>query len=81
MQALNQLCTEDVFSICTVTYILDILGVSHSSAACKLLRALHCIKYNSMSEEVREAIPRLLNEAMRPPSQAVATSILDGVEF
>lgn len=81
-QALNRLLNERHFSICTLDSIADVLGTSRNTEAYRLLRALHCIDYAAMSPQMREALPQLINEALRPahthnPATAAAMTGLD----
>lgn len=79
--ALNHLFNERHFSICTLDRVLDTMQGTQKSDAYKLLRTLHCVDYAAMPPELRNSIPTLVNEALRPPMVAcVATDVaLQGV--
>ncbi len=72
-QALDSLFTNDFFSICTVDKILVLVDRSRRTPAYELLSALHCVHYRDMNPELRDKIPHLVNEAMRPPPRCIAT--------
>jgi len=80
--ALNHLFTEKYFSVCTLDKILDVAEVSRKSAAYKLLSALHCVHYDQMTREVREALPHLVREALTPvtPCEAAEIALRDWKE-
>lgn len=81
-QALSHLLNHPYFDICQLQSIIEIIpNASRKSKAYDMLHALHCIHYKAMSPEVIKALPDLIREAITPPSQAVATAILDGVDF
>lgn len=69
------------FSICDLDKICEIVGARQSGDAYTLLRALHCIDYNAMDQELRNRIPLLVNEVLRQQSEVKALSsvMLDGV--
>jgi hypothetical protein len=80
--ALNSLFTENFFSICTLDKVMDIIGANDKTEAYKQLRALHCVHYNKMPPELREILPRLVNEALKFETLTVATDqALEGVVF
>lgn len=81
-QALDDLFTKQYFSICQLDSVMAVLNASKHSEAYKLLRALHCVDYGVMRPELRESIPQLVNECLRPPLvvDCSATSVaIDGV--
>lgn len=65
-EALNQLFTKSHFDICLLREILEIVGKPRGPAYA-LLSTMHCVNYSAMRPEVREAIPRLINELLCPP--------------
>lgn len=75
--ALNKLFTEDSFSICRVDELMKITG-GQKNAAYHLLRPLHCIPWGDMRPELREKIPDLVAEALKPlvPTQDVANQVM-----
>lgn len=79
--SLNKLFSEKHFNICTLDAILDTMQGSQRTEAYRLLRTLHCMDYAAMPRELRDCLPQLVNEALRPPETVcVATEIaLQGV--
>ncbi len=71
--AVNKLFNTRYFDICTVRDILDALGRSQNTTAFKLLKTLHCMNYEDMSEELRERLPKLLSEALAPKNKNTVT--------
>lgn len=71
--ALTRLFAEDTFSICRVDELLKLTG-GQRNAAYNLLRPLHCIPWSEMRPELREKIPDLVAEALKPvmPAQQAA---------
>lgn len=81
-QALDALFKKKFFSICTLDAILTTLDKPQKGKAYEMLRALHCVNYNEMSEEAKQLIPALINELLAPPAQCIATDeALAGVKF
>ena len=72
--SLNKLFTERHFSICTLDAILDCMQGTRHTEAHRLLRTLHCVDYASMSSELRNSIPLLVNEALQPPEVVCAAT-------
>lgn len=83
MVALNELFTKKHFNICALDSVLEVMNGTDRSEAYKLLRTLHCVDYSAMPPELRERIPALVNEAMRPKvATCIATDMaLQGVQF
>lgn len=83
-QALNDLFTKGHFSICGLNSILEVMGNPYRGEAYTLLRTLHCVDYNKMPADLRNRIPQLVNECLRPPepTACLATEVaLQGVEI
>lgn len=65
--ALKKLFSGKSFSICEVDTIGEILGANpRQHRNYPLLRALHCINYAEMTDEVRQALPAKVMECLRP---------------
>lgn len=81
--ALDHLFSARYFDICKLDAVMQIFNVSERSAAYQLLRPLHCIHYADMAPSLREQIPQLVNECLRPPVViCVATEgALAGLKF
>lgn len=84
MQALDHLFKSNYFDICKVRQLTEILQVSQRSEAFALLHSLHCVSYADMKPALRNQIPHLVNEALRPPEGDVceaATTAAHGLQF
>lgn len=65
MTALNDMVRKGYFSVCTVDRCAEILGISlRGSEPYRLLSALHCIHFNEMPRDVRNAIPEMIRECL-----------------
>jgi hypothetical protein len=80
-QALDHLLTNNFFDITTMQKIMEVIGADRDTDAYKLLTSLHCVHYSKMRPELRDSIPQLINEALRPRGIAreVVDAVLDGV--
>jgi hypothetical protein len=53
------------FSICTIDNVGKLLGIEpRGSDAYNVLHTLHCIDWNAMPPQLREAVPGLINECL-----------------
>jgi hypothetical protein len=65
LTALNAMMAKGYFDICTVDSVAELLGVSvRGSDAYKTLRPLHCVHWPQMPQELREAVPGLIQECL-----------------
>ncbi len=84
MQAVKHLLHERHFSVCQLDKVLDLMDAPRKSEAYRLLSALHCVNYTDMPADLRNRIPHLINEALRPQAaiscDAVRTAV-SGLEF
>lgn len=64
--ALNDLFTKKWFDMCNLNKVREIVNAPKNSEAYKLLDALHCVDYDKMPPDLRERIPHLVNEVLRP---------------
>lgn len=81
--ALNELFDKKHFSICRLDSVLEVMNGTRRSDAYRLLSTLHCVDYAAMTPDLRERIPALVNEALRPPVVVcLATEVaLQGVDL
>ena len=80
--ALNKLFSERHFSVCTLDTVMKVMNISDKSDAYKQLHALHCVDYADMSDDMRQVLPMLVNEALKLPVINMATQeALKGVSF
>lgn len=81
--ALGKLFDESYFCICTLNNVMDLIGSRRDGESYKLLRALHCIHYSKMDQDLRDRIPMLVNECLRQKSNvSVAQDMaMNGVEI
>lgn len=67
--ALKELFNGRHFSICDVDKIGEMIGTNPSKhPGYKYLRALHCVDYSKMTDEVREQLPNRVMDCLRPDS-------------
>lgn len=64
MTALNNMLADHHFNICAIDSVCKLLGVPASGEAYNLLRTLHCIDYAEMPQELRAAIPSLIEQIL-----------------
>lgn len=70
--ALNEMMRKPFFSICAVTDAADVLGCNpRLSVHYDDLRALHCIDWRRMPEELRRAVPVMIAECLALPPQFI----------
>lgn len=81
-EALRHLFTNSFFDICTVRNLVAMAGRSENTPAFQLLRTLHCVHYVDMDPQLRDQLPQLVNEALRPPPHLAAVDVAaQGVDF
>jgi hypothetical protein len=65
LTSLNSMMHKGYFDICTVDSVGELLGIKPREAdAYLILRPLHCIHFNRMPQELRDAIPSLIQECL-----------------
>ena len=64
LTALNNMLAKGFFDICTVNNVAKMLEVDPLGEAHTILQTLHCIHFNTMPAELRNAIPRLVQECL-----------------
>jgi len=62
---LNQIFSEDWFSICKITPLCEMLNISQATQEYKNLAALHCIHYNKLSPMLKRELPAMIKKALR----------------
>jgi hypothetical protein len=68
LTALNQMMTSRHFSICAVDDAAKALGTIPDGQAYKILRPLHCIAWQDMPRELRDAVPKLIERCLQVPA-------------
>ena len=81
--ALKKTLDKDFLDICMIDKVIELVGSRQSGEAYRLLRALHCVHFSAMDDELRSRIPMLINEVLnqQSPTAEVVGQILDGVNF
>ena len=64
LTSLNNMMDKGYFDICTVDSVAELLGVNAKGDAYSMLRPLHCVHWDKMPPEVREAVPGLIQECL-----------------
>jgi hypothetical protein len=64
MTALNNMLKKGHFDICTIQSVAELLNVHPKVEEYRMLHALHCIDYNNMPTEIREALPELIRRCL-----------------
>lgn len=80
LASLNKMMRSSFFSICEIDRLGEMLGVPvRSTQAYKLLYPLHCMHWDQMPNEVREAVPGLIKECLGTPVSQfnVQTEVVD----
>ncbi len=62
--AVLKLFDNNYFSICCLDTVIDLVGARKDGDAYKLLRAMHCVDYSKMPNDLRARIPLLVNEVL-----------------
>ena len=64
LTALNEMMAKGWFSISVIDKVGELLGVNPRCEAYRILAPLHCIDFDKMPDELRAAIPRLIQECL-----------------
>lgn len=65
LTALNSMMAKGHFSICTIDSVGELLGINPRGCdAYKILHPLHCIDWAKMPQELRDAVPGLIQECL-----------------
>lgn len=62
--ALNKMMDQGWFSICTIDNVAKLLGRNPKGQAYDILNALHCVHFDKMPKELRDAIPALIEQCL-----------------
>jgi hypothetical protein len=77
--ALNAMLRKGYFDICVIRCVAEMLDIEAEGDAYRTLAPLHCIHYEDMSAEVKDALPSLIKTLLgvEPmPRQRKATQII-----
>lgn len=64
LTALNHMMSKGHFDICTIDSVGKLLGVDPRGEAYDILRPLHCIDWAQMPEQLKEAVPSLIQRCL-----------------
>lgn len=62
--ALNDMMAKGWMDICTIRSVAEMLGRHPRGDAFEILRSLHCISFDKMPKELRDEIPRLIEQCL-----------------
>lgn len=62
--ALNVMMQKNYFSICAIDSVAKMLGVNPKSEAYDILLTLHCVDWDKMPKELKDAVPELIKECL-----------------
>lgn len=62
--ALNEMMSGSHFNVCTIDRIATMLQVNPKGEAYEVLHTLHCINWDKMPQELREAVPDLIRQCI-----------------
>lgn len=62
--ALNEMMSQRHFSICTIDTVGKLLNRNPAGDAYNILHSLHCIHFDRMPQELRDAIPALIEQCL-----------------
>lgn len=67
--ALNKMMRDGHVSVCTLRDVGTLLGADVRGAQVyPILATLHCVSFNGMAPELRDAIPDMIRECLNMPS-------------
>ena len=64
LTALNEMMNKSYFCISTIDKVATLLGVDPKGEAYNILSPLHCIDFDKMPAELRDAIPGLIEKCL-----------------
>ena len=64
LTALNNMMAKGWFDICTINSIAEMMGINPKCEAYRILHPLHCVHFDKMPDELRKAIPGLVQECL-----------------
>lgn len=62
--SLNSMMSKGYFDICTIDTVGKLMEVNPKGEAYTMLHPLHCVHFDKMPPDVREAIPSLIQECL-----------------
>jgi hypothetical protein len=62
--ALNEMMAGSHFNVCTIDRIGKMLDINPKGEAYEVLHTLHCINWEKMPKQLREAVPGLIKECL-----------------
>jgi hypothetical protein len=62
--ALNDMMSKGYFCICTIDKVAKMLGINARGEAYDTLSPLHCVHFDKMPQELRDAIPGLIHQIL-----------------
>jgi hypothetical protein len=62
--ALNHMMSKGHFSLCAIDSVAKLLNVDPHGEAYDILRPLHCIDWAEMPEQLRDAVPSLIQRCL-----------------
>lgn len=62
--ALNEMMAKPYFSICTIDTVGKLLDRNPAGDAYNILHSLHCVHFDRMPKELRDAIPALIEQCL-----------------
>lgn len=65
--ALNKMFKGSHFSICTIETVLELLNIPRGGRDYERLRAIHCVYYADMSEELKQTMMTLIGRVLSVP--------------
>lgn len=64
LTALNEMMAKGWFDICTINAVAELLGVNPRGESYRILYPLHCVHFDKMPGELREAILGLIQDCI-----------------
>lgn len=64
MTSLNDMMSKSHFNICTIDSVAKLMQINPGGEAYDTLRPLHCIHWDRMPAELREAVPDLIRQCL-----------------
>ena len=64
LTALNNMMTNGWFDICTINSVAEMMGINPKCEAYRILYPLHCVHFDKMPDELKRAIPGLIQQCL-----------------
>lgn len=64
LTSLNDMMAKGYLNICTINTIAEMLGINPKGDAHRTLHPLHCVNFEKMPAQLRQAIPGLIRECL-----------------